>query len=427
MKTIISSLFVFFLLTSLLGQTNPTPQALPYTQNFSTLTFNSTTYPAGLLGWNQGLPSSNFVTSTPTANRSMTAPSNASSTTANLHNYNGKIGFLNSNNANLALATSVITTGKQNIQVAYTIMVIRNPYDGSVNTRICESTVQYRIGETGFFTTISGVEYQNGTVSQTGTSITGLNPLTKLANLPSVCNDQSVVQLRWIAKDVSGIGDRPSFAIDDISITGDPITLPVEFSGMSVTPGTDNNAYITWTTQSETGVNGFYVLRGCSDLLSEAAIISPLIQAANTSSTQTYFFADDDLPSAGLYYYWLQSLDYNGETSYFGPQTLVWSPGDPAGSSVPLETGLSTLYPNPFNPSLTIAYALYEAAPAQIMIYNLRGHAVHSIDMGGQVAGEHKFVWNGTSDRGEACPSGVYRIVLHAGKVIDSRKVLLLK
>ncbi|HPS40068.1 MAG TPA: FlgD immunoglobulin-like domain containing protein [Candidatus Cloacimonadota bacterium] len=299
------------------------------------------------------------------------------------------------------------------------------------------STVGYHNLSLSFASTRSAGAFSSAAVSYS-TDGTNFTPRTTLsfANTDwalftidfsgvSAVEDISSLKIRIVTSGATQV--NKIFRYDNIQITGDPITLPVEFSGMTVSPGIDNNAYISWTTQSETGVNGYYVLRGFSEDLNQAGIISPLIQAANSSTTQTYFFADADLTASGLYFYWLQALDYNGETGYFGPQILTWSPGDPANPSAPLKTGLSTLYPNPFNPSLTIDYALEESSPTQIRIYNLRGQAVRSIDIGGQITGEHKMVWNGRNDRGEQCPTGVYRVVMSSGKVIDSRKVLLLK
>ena len=41
----------------------------------------------------------------------------------------------------------------------------------------------------------------------------------KSATLPSACNNQAVVQLRWAMRDVSRTQNRPSFAVDNISVT----------------------------------------------------------------------------------------------------------------------------------------------------------------------------------------------------------------
>lgn len=203
------------------GQTNPTPQSLPYYQDFNSLSHSSTTYPDGWQGWTISTsPGSNFNTVAPTADRTLTALSTAATTSGNVHNYNGKIGYLNSSSLDLTIVLALNTTGYTNIQVQYDIMTVRNPYDGSSNTRINEVTLQYRVGTTGSFTNLTGIEYQNNTTTQTGNTTDPQKLETKTITLPSACNNQPVVQLRWASRQVSGSGSRPSFAVDNISVTG---------------------------------------------------------------------------------------------------------------------------------------------------------------------------------------------------------------
>src|ERR1044071_2849094 len=98
-------------------------------------------------------------------------------------------------------------------------MTIRNPHDGGSNTRINELTLQYRVGTVGAFTSLTGIEYQNNTTTQTGSGVTTpQNSQSKTIPLPAACDNQSVVQLRWAARDVSGAGARPSFAVDNVQI-----------------------------------------------------------------------------------------------------------------------------------------------------------------------------------------------------------------
>jgi len=213
-------LFNFLLLSfQIQGQTNPAAQSLPYSQNFSGLAWTATTYPAGWQGWKTGASaSSSYRTTAPTADQALIASSSAATISGNVHNYNGKIGMLTTGTVDLAIALAINTIGSYTISVQYDVMTLRNPYDGSSNTRINESTLQYRVGTSGSFITLTGIEYQNNTTQQTsGTA--PQNSQTKSITLPAPCENQSVVQLRWVMKDISGAGSRPSFAVDNISIT----------------------------------------------------------------------------------------------------------------------------------------------------------------------------------------------------------------
>jgi len=210
------------------SQTNPAPQPLPYTQNFDALTHASTTYPAGWQGWTlaegTGVNPSGATAvrlTPPSADRALTANGSASSDNGNMYNFNGKIGFLNTGSLDLSVALAINTTGRTGIVVNYDIMTIRNPYNGTTNTRINEVILQYRVGTTGNFVNLTGTEYQNNTVTQTGTGVTDpQNLMSRTITLPADANNQSEVQLRLASKQVSGGGSRPSFAIDNVLITG---------------------------------------------------------------------------------------------------------------------------------------------------------------------------------------------------------------
>ncbi|MEO5942072.1 MAG: Ig-like domain-containing protein [Ferruginibacter sp.] len=220
---------------STFAQTSPTAQSVPYSQDFSGLAANSTVYPAGWQGWTISTsPSSSFNTNTPTADRTLTASSTAAVNSGNVHNYDGKIGFLNSGSLDLGLVLAVNTTGESNIAVVYDIMTIRNPYDGTSNTRVNEVTLQYRVGTTGSFINLAGIEYQNNTTTQTTAITTPQNSVNKTITLPVDCEGQPVVQLRWASKQISGAGSRPSFAIDNIAVgTAGPDVTPPTVSSLS--------------------------------------------------------------------------------------------------------------------------------------------------------------------------------------------------
>lgn len=231
----LSAAVLLIMLTSIQGwgQTNPTAQAIPYSQNFDGLAHTSTTYPDGWQGWTISTsPGSSFNTAAPTADRSLIASSTAATNSGNVHNYNGKIGFLNSSSLDLTIVLAINTTGKSNIKVSYDIMTIRNPYDGSSNTRINEVTLQYRIGTSGTFTNLTGVEYQNNTTTQTTAITTPQKLESKSITLPDACNNQSVVQLRWASRQVSGSGSRPSFAVDNISVNTIPTLSTITISSI---------------------------------------------------------------------------------------------------------------------------------------------------------------------------------------------------
>lgn len=181
---------------------------------------SSVIYPSGWMGWSLGSgPTTTYKVNAALADRALVANSSASTSTGNVHNYNGKIGLLNTGSLDLALGLTLNTLTKKNILLSYDAMTLRNPYDSVSNTRIRELSLQYRTDTTGLFITISGIEYQNNGIKQNASGITTpQNVISKTIVLPADCDDKEKLQLRWVSRDVSGSGLRPSFAIDNIKV-----------------------------------------------------------------------------------------------------------------------------------------------------------------------------------------------------------------
>ncbi|HOD17440.1 MAG TPA: FlgD immunoglobulin-like domain containing protein [Candidatus Cloacimonadota bacterium] len=225
MRKIIYSIIAFlFINFKLFSVTNPTPQSLPYQQDFSNLSYTSTTYPDGWCGWIlASQPGSSFVTSSATADKSLVDTGNASSTATQVYNYDGKIGFLNGPSGDLSIVLAINAKSKKNIIVQYDIMTIRNPWGLYDSNRYNEVILQYRIGTNGSFTNLTETAYQNNNVQQIGKITTPQNISTKTVTLPSNCNDNEIIQLRLASRQVSGSNLIPSFAIDNISVNAIPL------------------------------------------------------------------------------------------------------------------------------------------------------------------------------------------------------------
>lgn len=84
-------------------------------------------------------------------------------------------------------------------------------------------------------------------------------------------------------------------------------------------------------------------------------------------------------------------------------------------------------YPNPFNPSTTIAYNLGKDTLVNLDIYNIKGQLVRNLHSGLQNRGTHNVVWNGKDNQGRATSSGFYFYRLKAGDKQITRKILMLK
>jgi sugar lactone lactonase YvrE len=103
-------------------------------------------------------------------------------------------------------------------------------------------------------------------------------------------------------------------------------------------------------------------------------------------------------------------------------------------AEIPGSYELSNNYPNPFNPSTTIRYALPEQSRVSVKIYSVLGQEVRTLVNDVQSAGYFNVVWNGTNNNGSLVTSGIYivRILAQSGaakgrEFVQSRKMLLMK
>jgi len=205
-------------------------------------------------------------------------------------------------------------------------------------------------------------------------------------------------------------------------------TLPVELSSFTANINSQGGITVMWATQSETGVNGYYINRATVNNLSEALRISSLIPASNTSQQQVYVYNDNELYEPGTYYYWLEIQDIDGVVSYYGSRSVTFGGNGNNGTpEIPLVTGIRSIYPNPFNPSATIMYELDQPANVNIEIYNNRGQIVRSFNLGQQEKNRYKLLWDGTDNSGSACGTGIYFVKMQAGKETFVKKAALVK
>jgi len=200
------------------------------------------------------------------------------------------------------------------------------------------------------------------------------------------------------------------------------LTLPIELSSFTATITSQYFVQLHWVTQSETDVMGYVIFRSDVNDLASAYRASPMINATNTTTQTSYNFTDSEV-TPGNWYYWLQSVELNGSFEFHGPILATVAP-DQGGEApeIPGTTGITKVYPNPFNPTVTVQYEVREAQPVSVKIYNTRGQMVQSYDLGLIDPGTHDLIW-----RAESLPAGIYMIQMKVGDVISRSKAVLSK
>ncbi len=97
-------------------------------------------------------------------------------------------------------------------------------------------------------------------------------------------------------------------------------------------------------------------------------------------------------------------------------------------NDLPFAYQLDCNFPNPFNTSTTIRYALPRPQEVSIKIYNLLGEHVRTlIDNKLKEAGYHHVTWNGCDETGRLVGSGLYIYQLQTNTFTSCRKMLLIK
>ncbi|MBO6574410.1 MAG: T9SS type A sorting domain-containing protein [Rhodothermales bacterium] len=100
---------------------------------------------------------------------------------------------------------------------------------------------------------------------------------------------------------------------------------------------------------------------------------------------------------------------------------------EPSAESLPERFTLKGNYPNPFNPTTTIAFELAETTDVRLEIFDVMGRRVAMLASGVLPAGSHQASWNGRAMSGEPVTSGMYLYRLSVGDVAQTRSMLLLK
>ncbi len=144
---------------------------------------------------------------------------------------------------------------------------------------------------------------------------------------------------------------------------------------------------------------------------------------ATVASTDSIFI--DSTITAGTSYYYRLSIDVKDSIlaeSYPIMMTVPLSATSVALTNAPLYFHLSENYPNPFNPSTTIAFTIPSRNFVKLKVYDVLGREVATVLSGELEAGEYARQWNAAG-----FPSGMYFYRLEAGSFVGVKKLILLK
>jgi len=174
---------------------------------------------------------------------------------------------------------------------------------------------------------------------------------------------------------------------------------------------TGRGVLIDWTANASGAFEGYNVYRadvGDNFVRVNSDIIRPELQGE---------YEDMTVLPGRTYQYRLGAVENGTET--YSPNMSVSIPAKPL--------TLHQNYPNPCNPSTTIAFFLPESSELSLAIYDAEGKIVRSLFAGRKDAGEHGIAWDGRNNAGKPVSTGIYYCRLVAGKNVQSRTIVLLR
>lgn len=216
-------------------------------------------------------------------------------------------------------------------------------------------------------------------------------------------------------------GGNPGFDVNWANVGGGPYNtmprgLPVELAAFTAN-SSGSSVHLQWSTASETNNSGFEIQRSTNGTdFTGAGFVAG---RGNTAELSSYTFTEE--VSAGIYYYRLKQIDFDGSYSFSGIVTVQ------VGESTPVSFDVAQNFPNPFNPDTEIRYSVPANGHVVLAVFDALGSRVAVLQNGLMNAGYHTARFNAS---GLASGTYIYRLTYTMAdgvtKSID-RKMTLLK
>jgi hypothetical protein len=109
------------------------------------------------------------------------------------------------------------------------------------------------------------------------------------------------------------------------------------------------------------------------------------------------------------------------------PGEAVTAVAEEQGGALPAASALLGNYPNPFNPTTHIRFALEQAGPVRLEVFDAAGQRVCTLVEGNLEAGHYVQMWDGRDEAGYNAASGVYFARLQAGSLSEAKAMALVR
>ncbi len=182
---------------------------------------------------------------------------------------------------------------------------------------------------------------------------------------------------------------------------------------------------ITWATQSEINIRGYYIYRSTQADLNTAINLNYLIPATNSSQLQIYTYTDQ-VPANNIYYYWLEVVDWDGYNSFYGPAIVEVDDNGNQTPPLSVKAGFYSFSPNPFDSRTKIFYGIPSRSHVLMQVYNIKGQYVRTLVNEIKDSGNFDLFWDGRDENGNLLANGNYILHLVASGNSWTKKITIL-
>ena len=200
---------------------------------------------------------------------------------------------------------------------------------------------------------------------------------------------------------------------EDFTIEDNPI--PVELTAFFAL-NTKDGIMLKWVTSTEANNSGFSIQRSSDyENYTDVAFVKG---SGTTTQPHEYNFIDK-ISEAGIYYYRLKQIDFDGSYEY---SNVV-----EANVNAPSDYVLEQNFPNPFNPSTVIKFSLPVDSKVTIDLYNTLGEKVDQLANKEFSTGNHEVNFDASR-----LSNGIYYYTLNAQgnngeSFVSTKKMVLMK
>jgi len=214
----------------------------------------------------------------------------------------------------------------------------------------------------------------------------------------------------------------PDFT-DTWTFGGGDYSLPVELSAFTAEHQA-GSVLLKWMTESETENLGFVLEKRILETgswlpVADYRTVKAMQGYGSTSEKHEYQYTDQAVQPGVTYLYRLGDVDYSGKLTWHKEVEVKVEAED---VQLLAQFGLQAVYPNPFNPALTIPYGLTEDGDMTLKVYNLRGKLVEVLKSAYALKGTYSYTWQPVN-----LSAGIYFIQLQSGNRVNLQKVVFVK